>query len=63
MGQLWGVVKMSQKQSYIQTNNVKTEDSLTYGMNATVNLVAKQTQEMDKLKDTTILIQSKLDKT
>ena len=56
MGQLWGVVKMSQKQSYIQTNNVKTEDSLTYGMNAIVSLEAKQTQEMDKLKDTTILI-------
>ena len=56
MGQLLGVVRMlliiihTSKRTYklFCDKQCETEDSLTYSMNAMVNLVAKQTQEMDK---------------
>ena len=51
MGQLWGVVRMfvcmfACSYNYFCDRQCETEDSLTYGMNAMVNLVAKQTQEI-----------------
>ena len=49
MGQLWGFNNYIYKQTYKQTflyKQCETEDSLTHGMNAMVNLVAKQTQEL-----------------
>ena len=49
MGQLWGFNNCTYKQHTYKLfcdKQCETEDSLTYGMNAMVNLVAKQTQEI-----------------